>query len=103
MSAPLEARKTAAAAISPGSANRPEGISALIASPLGPAQAFLPNSVRTTVGDRVFTVMPCLPHSRAKVLDIPITANLDAQYATCPSMATEPAWLARLMILPPPA
>ena len=56
MSAPDEARKTAEAAISSGSAKRPVGISFFRASPFGPSHALRPSSVRTTVGEMEFSV-----------------------------------------------
>ena len=79
LSAPGEERKTAAAAISCGKAKRPVGMRFLAASPFSPAQAFLPSSVSTIVGEIVLTLMPCLPHSAAKVLDMPMTPNFEAQ------------------------
>ncbi|MNU02541.1 hypothetical protein D3C72_2462820 [compost metagenome] len=51
----------------------------LAASPFSPLQAFFPSSVRTMVGEMVLTVMPCLPHSAAKVFDMPMTPNFEAQ------------------------
>ena len=67
------------AAISSGRANRPVGICALSASPLGPSHAFRPRSVSTTVGDTVLTVTPRPAHSEASTFDSPTTANLEAQ------------------------
>ncbi len=85
MSAPLimsdipEAKKSATAATSSGSAKRRVGMSTFMASPFSPAHALRPRSVMTTVGEMAFTVTPRGAHSYASTLVSPSTPAFDAQ------------------------